>query len=89
MVGIAGAGALNQFGTYTPLIVYWNDGAYHMFELTRDSDGSATLVVDGDGPNAINVPAGSLQPTAGVPGFGFGAATGSSSSRTTSSIDPT
>jgi hypothetical protein len=73
-VGIAGAGALNQYGTYVTYIVYWDDGAYHLFELSRNSDGSATLVVDGDGANAVQVPAGSLQPTSGTTGFRFGAA---------------
>jgi hypothetical protein len=78
-VGIAGAGALNQYGTYTTGTCYWDDGAYHTFVLSRNNDGSATLVVDGDGAGAINVPAGSLQPTSGTPRFRFGAAAGGSS----------
>jgi len=72
-VGIAGAGALNSHGTYTTDIHYWDDGAYHTYELTRNADGSATLDVD-SGSVVINVPAGSLQPTSGTKRFGFGCA---------------
>jgi len=76
-VGIAGAGALNQYGTYEDVhTVYWDDGAYHVFELLRNNDGSATLVVDGDDTKAVQVPAESLQPTSGFTGFRFGAANG-------------
>jgi hypothetical protein len=76
-VGIAGAGPLNQSGTYSDLLtVYWDDGDYHTFQLSRNSDGSATLIVDDDVLNAVNVPTASLQPTSGTPGFSFGAAAG-------------
>jgi hypothetical protein len=75
-VGIAGAGALNQYGTYHTRTMYWDDGAYHTFELTRNSDGSATLIIDGETLNPLNVPQGSLQPTSGTPRFSFGAAQG-------------
>lgn len=86
-VGIAGAGALNQYGTYQSHIMYWDDGAYHTFELTRNSDGSATLIIDGDTSNPLNVSKGSLQPTSGIPGFSFGAANGGQSTSYWDSVE--
>ncbi|UCF16986.1 MAG: hypothetical protein JSW59_05900, partial [Phycisphaerales bacterium] len=87
-VGIAGPGALNQYGTYYTRQVYWDDGAYHTFELTRNST-SASLIVDGDTSSPLNVPAAALQLTGGSPSFSFGAAAGGISSSYWDSVEYT
>ena len=69
--------------------MYCDDGDYHTYELTRNSDASATLIVDGDTSSPLNASAGSLQPTSGFPSFSFGAAPGGISSSYWDSVEYT